>query len=67
MELIGNLVISYIRLQENADRERERYLKLKALQGYEQEAVRCRKKADALQKEALRLFREYQRMKRCVS
>jgi hypothetical protein len=63
METMGDLVVSFIRLQEQADREREKCLEFMASPGHENEAAKCRKKAASLQKEASNLLGKYKRIK----
>jgi hypothetical protein len=65
-EEIGHLVISFVRVQEKADRTREESKRLEALPGHESEATLCRMRADALQREADRLFSKYLCLRRSL-
>ncbi|MGV8074884.1 MAG: hypothetical protein AB2L11_10065 [Syntrophobacteraceae bacterium] len=63
-DLAGDLIITFIRLQEEADRTMEVYRRLIADSACNGEAEEYRRRAGELQRKASRLLRRYKRLKR---
>jgi hypothetical protein len=60
---IGNVVVSFIRAQEEADRCEEEYDRVKLLPGFEETAASHLKRSCELKRRASELLRRYQSLK----